>query len=293
MSFIVWLLCMKPKWNISILVIFVLLASSLLGVLAMNFVQSMMKQSATVYNYYQSYYLAKAWVELSLAELGHRGIGFEQTFSDASFLSGNFLCAGRCSLTVGLSWTATNLSQQFWTDNTCQSPFVLSGWQSLIIPLFKDNFVGSLADGFTKPITYTNLYGALAAAEIQTTDLSQVTFGMVVLSGDDLAGNGIFFQTGNIKEGLTNFLTSFDSYFSSLAVLTDISNQEISPYRFLFMISNSSWEQISFCLAWPQALPTQQYYIQSQGTYDHQTLGLEAVYKQPIPDFLLNGYLQF
>ena len=106
--------------------------------------------------------------------------------------------------------------------------------------MFKDNFVGSLADGFTKPITYTNLYGALAAAEIQTTDLSQVTFGMVVLSGDDLAGNGIFFQTGNIKEGLTNFLTSFDSYFSSLAVLTDISNQEISPYRFLFMISNSS-----------------------------------------------------
>jgi len=64
--------------------------------------------------------------------------------------------------------------------------------------LFKDNFAGPLSDGFTKTISYTNLYGALAAAEIQTSDLSQVTFGMVVLSGDELAGNGIFFQTGDI-----------------------------------------------------------------------------------------------
>ena len=94
---------MHKKGNISILVIFVLLASSLLGVLAINFVQSMMKQSATVYNYYQSYYLAKAGVELGLAELGHRGVGFEQIFSDPLFMSGNFLCAGRCSMTFILS----------------------------------------------------------------------------------------------------------------------------------------------------------------------------------------------
>ncbi|MCX6822535.1 MAG: hypothetical protein NTX91_00870 [candidate division SR1 bacterium] len=290
---------MKPKGNISILVIFVLLASSLLGVLAMNFVQSMMKQSATVYNYYQSYYLAKAGVELSLAELGHRGIGFEQTFSDASFLSGNFICAGRCSLSVGLSGMTTHLSQQFQTQSidssvtACQFPFVVSGGQSFILPLFQDNFIGSLTDGFTTSIVYTNLYGALAAAEIQTSNLSQVTFGMVVLSGNDLADNGIFFQTGDIKGGLPAFLTSFDTYFRNISALTDISREDISPYRFFFMISNSHQEPISFCLAGPQALPTQQYYIQSQGTYDHQTLGLEAVYKQPIPDFLLNGYLNF
>ena len=126
---------------------------------------------------------------------------------------------------------------------------MLSDGQSLIVPLFKDNFVGSLSDGFTTVMSYDNLYGALLAAEIQTSDLSQVTFGMVVLSGNELAGNGIFFQTGNIKEGLTNFLTSFDSYFRNLSALPDISNQDISPYRFFFMISNSSQEPISFCLA--------------------------------------------
>lgn len=50
----------KKSGNISILVIFVLLASSLLGILSMNYVQQMMKQSSAVQSYYKSYYLAKA-----------------------------------------------------------------------------------------------------------------------------------------------------------------------------------------------------------------------------------------
>ena len=283
----------NKKWNISILVIFILLASSLLGVLAMNFVQSMMKQSATVYNYYQSYYLAKAWVELSLAELGHRGAGFEQTFSDPTFLSGNFLCAGRCTMSFDLSWTSTNLSQQFWTDVACQSPFVLSGGASLIVPLFKDEWVVSLDAWFAPAISYQNLYGALASATIETQSLDPVTFGMVILSGEELAGNGIFFQTGDLKAWLTSFLTSFDAYFRNLSKLTDLSNENILPYRFYFLISNHLSDEVSFCIAARQPLPTQQYYIKSQWVYDHQTLWLEAISKQPIPDFLLNGYLNF
>ena len=61
--------------------------------------------------------------------------------------------------------------------------------------MFKDIFTGDLAGSFSVPITYQNLYGALESAEIQTSDLSQVTFGMVALSGEELAGNGIYFQT--------------------------------------------------------------------------------------------------
>jgi hypothetical protein len=50
----------RKSGNVSILVIFVLLASSLLGILSMNFVKQMMEQSAVVTAYYKSYYLAKA-----------------------------------------------------------------------------------------------------------------------------------------------------------------------------------------------------------------------------------------
>ncbi|MEI7919292.1 MAG: hypothetical protein WCH65_03680 [bacterium] len=42
------------------MVIFVLLASSLLGILSMSFVQQMMQQSTVVNSYYKAYYLSKA-----------------------------------------------------------------------------------------------------------------------------------------------------------------------------------------------------------------------------------------
>jgi len=72
----------KKSGNISILVIFVLLASSLLGILSMNFVQQMMKQSAVVHNYYKAYYLSKAGLEISLAQVASRDIGFEYIISN-------------------------------------------------------------------------------------------------------------------------------------------------------------------------------------------------------------------
>jgi hypothetical protein len=39
----------------------------------------------------------------------------------------------------------------------------------------------------------------LASATIETQSLDPVTFGMVILSGEELAENGIFFQTGDLK----------------------------------------------------------------------------------------------
>lgn len=284
---------LNKKWNISILVIFVLLASSLLGVLSMNFIQSMMKQSATTYNYYQSYYLAKAGVELGLTELGHRGVGFEQTFADSGFVQKNFLCGKRCDLTFALSWTSSYLSQQFRTDTTCKFPFVLSGGGSLIIPVFKDIFSWSLSDGFSQKISYQNLYKELRKANIIPSADSPVTFGMVVLSWEELASDGIFFQSGSLDGWLQSFLTAFDTQFREPQGISSLDRRDISPYRFFFMISNPSDKDISFCVNVPWALPTQQYYLQSQWTYDSQKLWLEAIYKQPIPDFLLNGYLSF
>ena len=71
----------KKSGNISILVIFILLASSLLGILSMNFVQQMMKQSAVIHSYYKAYYLSKAGIELGLTQIKHRGIGFNYTIT--------------------------------------------------------------------------------------------------------------------------------------------------------------------------------------------------------------------
>jgi hypothetical protein len=56
----------------------------------------MMRQTATLTTYYQSYYLAKAGLEFSLAQLPFRGIGFEYTLGTGNtLLASNFLCASK------------------------------------------------------------------------------------------------------------------------------------------------------------------------------------------------------
>lgn len=105
----------------------------------MNFVQQMMRQSAVVHSYYSSYYLAKAGVELGLAQIVNRGVGFDRVVgSGDAVISGNFLCGDRCSLSLSVSGTSMMLSKAFWQNSGCISPYVLSGGDSVIIPLFRD-----------------------------------------------------------------------------------------------------------------------------------------------------------
>jgi hypothetical protein len=65
------------KANISLLVIFVLLASSLIALLTMHQIQNLMSYGATTSNYFRAYYLAKAGLELALTEANIREAGFE------------------------------------------------------------------------------------------------------------------------------------------------------------------------------------------------------------------------
>lgn len=253
----------------------------------------MIKQSATIYNYYQSYYLAKAWIEIGLAELGYRGVGFEQTFDDEAFVDANFLCAERCSMTFAISWMSTHLAQQFRaTDDeaSCEHPFVISGGSSFIVPLFRDPAIYGMHDTFTLPIIYVNLYALLRDVEIQSPDINQdVTRGMLILSWDELAQDGVFFKQLSLSS-LDIFLDDFESHAADW--IRTPANSNISPYRFFLMISNTSQQAISLCIAAQEPLPTQQYYLKSRWVYDRQKLGLEAIYKQPIPEFLFNAYVR-
>ena len=288
---------MKKKWNISILVIFVLLASALLGVLTMNFVQQMMRSSATIYNYYQSYYIAKWGLEFGLAELTHRGIGFQQTLNSWNALfSWNFLCKWRCGMRSDLLWTSPLLSNDIQAQTGCQSPYILSWHSSLLVPLFEDVTTWSYATLFSSNIQYKNLYSAVDNLQVHAALDGDVVFGMLILSWEDLFSEGIFFRTWNLQNDLQSFISSFESRLQSLNIpgLTALTNDDISPYRFYFMISNPIENTaVSFCLSSQEPLPPQQYYLKSRGKYDDQVLGLDALYKQPIPDFLLNAYTDY
>jgi hypothetical protein len=62
-------------------VIFVLLASSLIALLAIHQIRNLMTYGATTSNYFRAYYLAKAGLELALTEVHLRDAGFKMKIS--------------------------------------------------------------------------------------------------------------------------------------------------------------------------------------------------------------------
>jgi len=306
---------MKSKsGNISILVIFILLASSLLGVLSMNFVQQMMKGSVLIHSYYKAYYLAKAWIELWLTEIQYRGIGFEYTVNtwDAIVLD-NFLPNQTLRLSSHISGTAILLSKEFRHDTTCQFPYMLNSWQSLIVPLIREEYLWLVSGAFQPGIVYKNLADLFANDKIRFVSSSpwEITFWMLILSGGNLASNGIFFKTWSLTQLPSIFRQQFETYLTTIdPVLYPLESQLKNRYRtswliennfsMYFMVSNSGDTPQSFCVSVDQPIPpipwhpdilsTDSFFLQSQALYGDQKVALDASYAQPIPGFLFNTY---
>lgn len=306
--YLLFALCMK-KWNISILVIFVLLASSLLGVLSMNFVQQMMKQSAVVNAYYKTYYISKAWIELGLAQTTHRWIWFNYSLDTwSAVVLDNLLCQPNCSLSTTLSGTSSLLSKKFWQSTSCDDPYVLSGGQSIILPLFRDMYVWWVRPSFVWEIHYQNLADLFKNDKIQiitpnTPDM--VNFGLLILSGDDLHENWVFFKTWVLStSSLNSFRVAFETYMAQIdPVFTNYywSSQLIDHgFKIYLMISNTAQVQQSLCVQTVSAplqvvpvLSADTFFIQSQASYNGQHVALDVSYAQPIPGFLFSTYTDY
>ena len=67
----------KFKGNISLLVILILLASSVIALLSISQIQHLITYWNMTFNYFRAFYLAKAWTELGLTEVYNRENWFE------------------------------------------------------------------------------------------------------------------------------------------------------------------------------------------------------------------------
>jgi len=284
---------MKKRGNISLLVLFVLLTCSLLGLLTVHFLRNMATQYDQILSYYKGYYLAQAGVETALTQLQYRGLWFSESIDSSNALVRQNIHQPQSSFSFQVIWRSNFLSNSLLDSWACQSPFVLKPGKSLVIPLFVDTFTWTLTQSFAAPFANQNLWNTLALLKPIAKTSGPVNFGLLIADTTGMYENGIFFSSG------FSWNESFFKDFSSAAshglwALEDTRLQQwqadpnFSPY---FVIANKDSHDVSFCLTLPQGsvLPTQQYLIQSFGLYWTTKLWLEATYKQPLPSFLIDS----
>lgn len=130
------------KASIIVVVLIIMMVSSFLVLVTMRYFVHMLSGFSTLTNYYKAYYMARWSMDVLLTQQSHRGWGYQVKDK-------NFSWALQC-LNCDLTW---NIIARFPridtsiqpTDGTCNanSAIVVSGWQSVIFPLFADAYSGS------------------------------------------------------------------------------------------------------------------------------------------------------
>ena len=288
---------MKKRWNISMLVMFVLLACSLLGLLSVYFLRNMATQYDQIMSYYKTYYLAQAGIETALVQLHHRGLWYSETIDATHPLIIQNINQPKSSFSFTIRGESNFLSKSLLDSGSCLSPFILHSGQSLILPLFVDGFTWSIIKSLYAWLVNQNLWTMLPLLQPVSDWLVPWTVNMWILLADStgLYENGMYFSSGT--DWNQNFFSSFSqSADRVLSKLEDIrlqnnnwqTDKNFSPY---LIIANKDFRTVKFCLQLPNGkmLPTQQYLIQSFGMFGTSKLWLEATYKQPIPSFLIDS----
>ncbi len=288
---------MKFKANILIITLFLLMMSSLSALLVSAYINNLIKLSASFHDYYKSYYVANAWLELALVKTNGkvRKYGFEDTVVSWSTTVTNNFSGSFASLirTSSTSLWDTNTSNPDNTD-TCSAETVTSMWYEIppgwCVPiiLLQDNstivpstyngnewYVQSISDDQLKSVQDTGLSSYPSLTVYGTT-----WFTSLVTRVDDDLNFLAWWSTGISSAIAANGQTNI------LSVTAWWDPQFINGGKYMLMIANTdpltTWYYcIQSNISVP--IPTQYVTISSQWSYRNTTLDLQWVRKAWLP----------
>lgn len=281
------------------MVILVLLASSLMWILSMNFLNHLMIYTDDAYGYYKSYYMAKAWLELALTEIDNSQVWFSHNITWwNSIIVNNFSC-GNCDFNMEIIGRNSFISNLYWQNSVCNvdSAFSLEPWESFVLPLFYDNTTNEanilkwdnksysrLLDNSLKNLKF------IAPVESNSYWWSNLNIWIVIESGDSVLTDYAFMKTKTINVDVLS-----DYYIDFLGLYSD-NNPEIMNKNKYYILSNPGNSEIKFCIKVGDEaqkyslLPWTKFFVSSIGAYNWKDVSLQAVYAQPIPSFFVNSF---
>lgn len=271
----------RLKGNVSLLVIFILLASSVIALLSINQIQRLLTYGNMTFNYFRSFYLAKAGTELGLTEVYYREAGFEQTINSwHAIVTENLVwvySGFNPYFTMNISWNFLNLTDDVRYTDKCDddNKITLGTWEWIMLSLFRD-----ITTWFDKIVDESSEIEPLADTVIKKLKMTRawdwLTFWLFSYSDIWWDMENIIVKKWNSSNSLNNFLNS------------NIGNVQWD--RRYLTIKNSWNETVSFCINRTDLgyIPYSDSLITVRANYGDMEVWLQSVVKKEVPSWSLN-----
>ena len=275
----------RLKGNISLLVIIILLASSVISLLSINQIQRLITYWNQTFNYFRAFYLAKAWTELGLTEVYHRGDGFDNRVETGSYIVtwnllpeySGFNPYFDMTITGSFSTLTNDIRKPGCSWNTIR----LTSWAWIMLSLFDDNL--SNTNDINEILSDYSWVNSLSGDDIKKLNFKDVsrqwspvnyfTFWLFDYS-DDWNMDNIVVETGSI---LQDFLGG------------NISSMRWTR-RYLTIKNPGTWDEVvEFCITMDDKLiPYSDSLITVFWHYGDMEVWLQSIVKKWVPDWTLN-----
>ena len=259
----------NPKGNIILLALFVLFASSLIGLLISMMMRGFLRYSEDIASYQKASYLAKAGAEVWFLLINTTKANFDYTLEkgDKENILNNFTCKrGKeenwiCpdfNLNLEITWLLDTLNNCS-NDNpiTSNDKLITLSWgQSIIIPAFYATEVG-----------------------LWWNQMGQVKISTIAIEWDS---NSLKKTIATYDQNNTLTLKEWEEWEKWNR---EKWNGEKSNTNSYFILSNTSETAVQICPSW-QNIPQENIKILSTATFRDKTIWKEYLSTQKLPDFL-------
>lgn len=315
---------MVYRGNISLIMIFVLLIGSILGLMSTTMLQSMINDTGLLRETYQSYYNAKAGLELGNLAVARYDYGYSDHLTGSSpIILHNLLSWQGEDASLDLTITSHSavgndlvsvLLGSAGKVDLCDSSnaITLIPWWSWIMPLYADN--RTLLGGQTSREYYSNMMGEWFTLSITTppqSNLAQtISYGVVLGVGvqrlydaqasdkqQTLASKWTLADIINNEKVQKFFIpssTAIGSYTPDQSLLSLLSSPQTfdgsGDYFNYFTLTNTSNDDMQICLQLaprPQGYTTDTSLVTSIGRYKNTSLWLQSTITEWLSSFVL------
>ena len=267
----------KLKGNVSLLVIFVLLASSVISLLSINQIQRLLTYGNMTFNYFRAFYMAKAGTELWLTEVYNSGDGFNhEVLSGSAIVTWNLLSGYEWFepyFNMTITWSFATLTNDI-RNSECndENKIRLTSWAWIMLSLFSDdtgkewNFSGIFSEN--KKITKLKKFTELSLLD----NNSELTFA---------------FFTYNNSGYMTDIVVSTWTDLGDFIKKKTISDGD----KWYLTIKNpGTWDEVAeFCINMNgDLIPYSDSLITVFWHYGDMEVWLQSIVKKWVPDWTLN-----